>query len=374
MQAPKGAGGLRPIRYTLKASLNRKADGVTIVDETLCFFRKMKRSKRDFMTITEIAKMAGVSVSAVSRYLNDGYISAEKRKKIKAVIDRTGYKPSKQAQILRTKKSKVIGVILPKISSESIARVADGISSVLSGAGYQMLLASTENQPKREIEYLNLFKNNPVDGILFSASVFDKAHREALKRLEIPVVIISQKFEGFACVYHDDYGAAKAMAEIMLRKGCKNIGHIGVIQEDAAAGKSRTDGYIDAMRESGIRAAKSMIEVGGFGMDAGYGCMKELLGRHPNLDGVFCATDTLAVGAMTCLKDMGKRVPQDVAVSGIGHNRMSRVVTPKLTTVHLFYKTSGIEAANMLLEMIEEKSTISRQTKLGYEVIEAESV
>ena len=130
MQAPKGAGGLRPIRYTLKASLNRKADGVTIVDETLCFFRKMKRSKRDFMTITEIAKMAGVSVSAVSRYLNDGYISAEKRKKIKAVIDRTGYKPSKQAQILRTKKSKVIGVILPKISSESIARVADGISSL----------------------------------------------------------------------------------------------------------------------------------------------------------------------------------------------------------------------------------------------------
>ena len=101
------------------------------------------------MTITEIAEMAGVSVSAVSRYLNDGYISEEKRRKIKAVIDKTGYKPSKQAQILRTKKSKVVGVILPKISSESIARVADGISSVLSEKGYQMLLASTENNPKK---------------------------------------------------------------------------------------------------------------------------------------------------------------------------------------------------------------------------------
>ena len=126
------------------------------------------------MTITEIAKMAGVSVSAVSRYLNDGYISEEKRQKIKTVIDKTGYRPSKQAQILRTKRSKVIGVILPKISSESIARVADGISSVLSEKGYQMLLASTENNPKKEIEYLNLLKNNPVDGILFSASVYDR--------------------------------------------------------------------------------------------------------------------------------------------------------------------------------------------------------
>lgn len=326
------------------------------------------------MTITEIAKMAGVSVSAVSRYLNDGYISDEKRKKIKAVIDKTGYKPSKQAQILRTKKSKVIGVILPKISSESIARVADGISSVLSKAGYQMLLASTENNPKKEIEYLNLLQNNPVDGILFSASVYDKMHQEALKKLNIPIVVISQQFDGFACVYHDDYGAAKAMTKLLLESGKKKVAHMGVIQSDEAAGKSRTQGYKDAMREYGMEVSANMMVTAGFTMDAGYESMQKLLRKCPRLDGVFCATDTLAVGALTCLKDMGRKVPDEVAVAGIGHNRVSRVVTPRLTTAHLFYRTSGIEAANLLLEMIDHQDNICRQTKLGYEVIRAESV
>lgn len=326
------------------------------------------------MTITEIAKMAGVSVSAVSRYLNNGYISDDKRKRIKAVIEKTGYKPSKQAQILRTKKSKVIGVILPKISSESIARVADGISSVLSKAGYQMLLASTENNPKKEIEYLNLFQNNPVDGILFSASVYDKAHQEALKRMQIPVVVISQRFEGAACVYHDDYGAAKAMTELLLHSGKHHVGHIAVTQKDEAAGKSRTQGYQDAMKEHGILVEEKMIVTAGFTMDAGYDCMKRLLRQYPDMDAVFCATDTLAVGALTCLRDKKRRVPEEIAIVGVGHNRMSRVVTPKLTTAHLFYKTSGIEAANMLLEMIEEKNSVARQIQLGYEVVEAESV
>lgn len=326
------------------------------------------------MTITEIAEMAGVSVSAVSRYLNDGYISEEKRKKIKAAIDKTGYQPSKQAQILRTKKSKVIGVILPKISSESIARVADGISSVLSKAGYQMLLASTENNPKKEIEYLKLLQNNPVDGILFSASVYDKAHQDALKKMEIPVVVISQKFDGYACVYHDDYGAAKAMTELLLESGKKRVGHIAVTQSDEAAGKSRSEGYRDAMASYGLEVREDMVVTAGFTMDAGYDCMKKLLRRYPKLDGVFCATDTLAVGALTCLRDRGTKVPEEIAVAGIGHNRMSRVVTPKLTTAHLFYRTSGIEAANMLLEMIENNDSISRQTQLGYEVITAESV
>ena len=175
------------------------------------------------MTITEIAKMAEVSVSAVSRYLNDGYVSEEKVQRIKAVIEKTGYRPSKQAQSMRTKKSKVIGVILPKISSESIARVAAGISEVLSESGYQMLLANTENNPKKEMEYLQLLNNNPVDGILFSASVFDKAHKEALRKLDVPVVIISQKFEDYACVYHDDYGAARAMIKQLLDSGKRRI-------------------------------------------------------------------------------------------------------------------------------------------------------
>lgn len=326
------------------------------------------------MTITEIAKMAEVSVSAVSRYLNDGYVSEEKVQRIKAVIEKTGYRPSKQAQSMRTKKSKVIGVILPKISSESIARVAAGISEVLSESGYQMLLANTENNPKKEMEYLQLLNNNPVDGILFSASVFDKAHKEALRKLDVPVVIISQKFEDYACVYHDDYGAACAMIKQLLDSGKRRIGHIGVTLKDEAAGVQRTKAFFDTMEKYEVSVNPQMVMEAPFVMEGGYEAMKHLLNKNPDLDGVFCATDSLAVGAMMYLKEIGKQIPEEIAVTGIGHNRMSRVVTPTLATAHLHYRSSGVEAAKILVEMIEQENVISKQLMLGYEIIEAESV
>lgn len=308
------------------------------------------------MTITEIAKMAEVSVSAVSRYLNNGYVSEEKAERIKKVIEKTGYRPSKQAQSMRTGKSKVVGVILPKISSESIARVADGISEVLAEAGYQMLLTSTENDPKKEIEYLRLLNNNPVDGILFSASVFDKAHREALNGLDVPVVVISQKFENFPCVYHDDYGAAYAMMQQLLESGKKRIGHLCVNQKDEAAGVQRTRAYYEALKAYGMKALPELVEETSFVMDGGYEGMKRLLEGNPDLDGVFCATDSLAVGAMMYLTETGRKIPEEIAVTGIGHNRMSKVVTPKLTTAHLHYRTSGVEAARLLVERIEKRT------------------
>ena len=106
------------------------------------------------MTIAEIARRAGVSKAAVSRYLNSGYISSEKREAIRRVIEETGYVPSHQAQTLRTGKTRMIGVIVPRIDSESISRVVAGISQVLEAQGYRLLLANTDNRVEKELEYL----------------------------------------------------------------------------------------------------------------------------------------------------------------------------------------------------------------------------
>ena len=103
------------------------------------------------MTIAEIAARAGVSKTAVSRYLNDGYISEEKREAIRRVIEETGYVPSRQAQMLRTGRSRLIGVILPRIDSESVSRIMRGISRALDGTEFQLLLANTENNAAREL-------------------------------------------------------------------------------------------------------------------------------------------------------------------------------------------------------------------------------
>ena len=189
------------------------------------------------MNINEIAKLAGVSRATVSRYLNNGYVSDEKKERIQEVIDRTGYKPSTQAQTLRTKKTRLIGVILPKINSDSISRMVAGISVVLKEAGYQLLLANTENREKEELEYLRLFSENHVDGIILIATIITREHKRALKALQVPVVLLGQRLDGYSCVYQDDCLAARDVSRLLLR-GAGKIGCIGVTQQDEAVARA----------------------------------------------------------------------------------------------------------------------------------------
>ena len=148
------------------------------------------------MNINEIARLAGVSRATVSRYLNDGYVSEEKRERIKKVIEETGYQPSSQAQMLRTKKTRLVGVILPKINSDTVSRMVAGISDVLSRSGYQLLLANTNNDLEEELKYLKVFKDNHVDGILFIGTIFTAKHKKLLRECKVPLVILGQRLEG----------------------------------------------------------------------------------------------------------------------------------------------------------------------------------
>ena len=151
----------------------------------------IKRGSVRKININEIAKLAGVSRATVSRYLNDGYVSEEKRKIIAKVIEETGYTPSAQARVLRTKKTKLIGVIIPKIDSQAVSREVLGINETLSKSGYQIILADTFNDEHKELEYLKIFQNNQVDGIILIATVFTNQHKKLLKKLNIELFLRS---------------------------------------------------------------------------------------------------------------------------------------------------------------------------------------
>ena len=209
------------------------------------------------MNINEIAKLANVSRATVSRYFNDGYVSAEKREQIRRVIEETGYKPSAQAQMLRTKKTKQIGVIIPKINSESISGMISGISKELKQAGFWLLLANTENQEREEVEYLKLFSENQVDGIILIGTIFTPAHKRALRALQVPVVVLGQKLEGYSCVYQDDYLAAKESARMML-KDAKHPACLGVTKSIPRPGKRVTNRTIRSTMRKTAHSMHSM--------------------------------------------------------------------------------------------------------------------
>lgn len=321
------------------------------------------------MNINEIAKMAGVSRATVSRYLNEGYVSEEKRQAIKKVIEETGYQPSAQAQMLRTRKTRLVGVIIPKINSESISRMVSGISLVLSKEGFQLLLANTENDEKEELKYLEIFKENHVDGIILLGTIFTKEHKSLFKKLQVPMVLLGQKLEGYSCVYHDNYHGIKAVAELLLEKSKYPV-YLGVTELDEAAGAERKRGFLAALKESGRTDEEAGMFQTGFNIEDGYRAAAEIMEKYPFTDAVCCATDSLALGVITKLNELGKKIPGEIQVTGIGDSKLSMVSFPPLTTVHLYYKTSGMEAANMLVEMMRSGEEICKEVKIGYKVVE----
>lgn len=321
------------------------------------------------MDINQIAQMAGVSRATVSRYFNDGYVSQEKRAAIKRVIDKTGYVPSRQAKVLRTGKTDIVGVIIPKINSASVSRMVAGITPVLNDAGYQVLLANTDNDASREVEFMRLFsERRQVDGVILVATIFTPAHLAALKELNTPLVVLDQSLSGYSCVYQDDYEAVRELTDQVLATA-KAPAYIGVLEEDVSAGEMRHRGFLDACRECGVEVPEDAQELAEFTVDSGYSCAEAIMQARPHTDAIVCATDSIAFGALTYLHEHGLRVPEDVQVTGVGDSELAQVVTPRLTTVHHHYKTSGQEAAKMLLGTMSGDDTVARTVKMAYEIV-----
>lgn len=323
------------------------------------------------MTIKEIAKLAGVSSAAVSRYLNGGYVSDQKKEQIKKVIEETGYQPSAQARMLRTKKASLIGVVVPKINSESISRITAGIERVLSGRGYQMLLAGTGNQSEKEVEYMKLFENYPVDGIILIGTVITAKHRKFLKETKVPIVVVGQHTRYANCIYHDDYNAGRALGQVVGLKYGDRVAYIGVGREDKAAGAAREDGFMAGLKQVGVSLAENRRYVAEFNIESGYRETMKLLEKESEIDVISCATDTIAAGAIKAIHQYReeKSLSSEIQVTGFGDNQLLKAVTGGFPTIHFGYMTSGIRGAELLLDVIDRGETIPVEMKMGYQLV-----
>ncbi|MDO4961323.1 MAG: LacI family DNA-binding transcriptional regulator [Eubacteriales bacterium] len=322
------------------------------------------------MTISDIAKMAGVSKAAVSRYFNNGYVSAEKSEAIRRVVEETGYRPSLNAQMLRVKKSRLIGVIAPKMASSSISRAVEGILSVLDESEYQMLLSVTQDNEKKELDYFKIFEEQGVDGIIYFGTILTPAHKSFLKNSGVPVVMVGQHMTGVSCVYHDDYHCMKELTKKAINNGRTKPGYIGVRIEDKAVGEERYKGYCDALSEAGLEWAKENYLTADFNIRSGYEKAEEMLEMHPELDALICATDEIAFGAYRYMNDKHIRVPEQIYLSGHGDSDYIRVGGHAIATAHFDYRESGVEAARILLDKINDPGMSSREIKLGYYIVD----
>ena len=330
------------------------------------------------LNIIDIANLAGVSKSTVSRYLNNGYVSEEARDKIKKVLDETGFTPQRQAKGMRTKKTNLIGVIVPKISSETPARVVEGITEVLSSNGYDILIANTNLSIEKELEYLNIFKSNQVDGIIFMATKVTEKHIKVIENLEVPIVVVAQDIEECSSVFFDEFQATEDITNYVIKKGHKKLGFIGVYEEDIAVGLHRKQAYINTLEKNNININYENIKIGDFNEESGYRLAKEIMEGTNSPTAIIAVTDNLALGAIEYLLDNNYKVPEDIAVVGMGDSKISRVITPKLTTVHYHYKTAGRKSAEIILKKLNKEiyknEKVVKKVKIDCLIVERNSV
>ncbi|MDD5939688.1 MAG: LacI family DNA-binding transcriptional regulator [Lachnospiraceae bacterium] len=327
------------------------------------------------MTIKQVAEIAGVSPAAISRYINGGSLSAEKKEIIREAIEKTGYRPNMMAQTMRTGRGGEIGVIVPKIYSDSVSQIVGGITERLREKNYLTMLGTTDGHRERELRYLELMQNSQVAGIILMGTVMTPLLEDAISNSTKPVVVTGQNFKNVACVYHDDFHAVYELMARMIRKGRRHTAYIGVTQEDEAAGKERSRGALAAFRDAGGEESSFRQEIASaFTPEAGREAMERILHRYPDTDGVVCATDMIAHGAMMAIRAAGRRVPEDMGIAGVGDSWADAVAATPLTTAHLYYRQCGITATDMLLRMINHEDSPQMKTMLEFTITERGSL
>lgn len=312
---------------------------------------------RATLNIRQIAEKAGVSTSTVSRVLNSsGYVRREVREHVERVIAETGYVPSGVAKHLKSSRSHMVGIIIPRINSFASSEIIAGISIRLAEAGLVTILGNSANSPEAEMNYLGIFARQRVCGVIILATVLTERHIAAMADIGVPVIVVGQDASehGFPSVVQDERRATRQITDYVLRSGHSRIGLIGVGEEDVQVGYERKAGWTEALAAAGIVPRESDIVFGGFDLSDGAAGIDRLV---PFVDeavptAVLAVTDRLAIGAMSRLIERRTRVPEEVSVVGVGDIDVASVYQPRLTTVRFDYFATGAAAAGMLIDRL----------------------
>ncbi|MCG9577420.1 LacI family transcriptional regulator [Vibrio tubiashii] len=325
-------------------------------------------------SLHDVAELAGVSKSTVSRVINNEYGVKEATKvKVMKAVEEVGYVVNQVAKDLKSQKTNLVGVIVPRVSSHATAQGIDGLSRVFDQTGKHVLLASTQLSDEKEIEYIQLFNQKRVEGIVLYATHIDNELVKAISQSKAPVVLVGQDGSLFniPSVVHDDLRVGFEAGNRLLAAGCKQIGFIGVPDSDLAVDKLRSDGLTQALA---MNDQQLLFHCHGeFSIESGYANMKQILASYPNVDGVFCATDRIAVGAIKALQEAGIEVGKQIKVLGVGNDELGYINSPSLSTFNYAFDKAGENGAKMLLELIEGKPQVMSKLVLTFQNIDRET-
>lgn len=305
------------------------------------------------MTIKDVAKTAGVSVATVSRVINGSdSVTEETRKKIMDIIEKTGYRQNLLGRNLRCNKTNIILVMLTTIVNSFCAKLVHSIENEAKKYGYSIMICATNNDKESEERYINFVRNKFVDGIIIlNSTLTDKKMNELSS--SFPVVQCSEYVDSKNTPYItiDNKKAAYDAVNYLVKLGRQKIVFIGV-DNNIVSSKDRLEGYKQALSDNGIAFDKSLVIYGNYGYRNAHELTYEYFKTHTDADGVFAISDKMAAGAITSLRELGHKVPEDVAVIGFDNTDITYIYNPTISTVAQPHREMGKAAFDMLMKKI----------------------
>jgi DNA-binding LacI/PurR family transcriptional regulator len=279
-------------------------------------------------TIRDVAKKANVSVSTVSRVINQkGYVHEATKVIVEKTIKELGFIPNQLARSLTSRSSKIIGVIVPHIGPSFYGELLEGIESQASAYGYKIIFCHTHDDPDRELEYLNFFEQYNIEGLIIASNFSNK---DKLSDLKIPVVTVDHILdENIPSITSDNVKGGGLAAHKLIDSGAKNI-LVFRGPSFLLTTMERTIGFLNVLKSKKMYADIFDFDL----LNPDIKLIEEILKSNPSVDGIFTFSDTLAIATLNILQKLGKKVPEDVSLVGYDDTPYAKWVTPSITTIH----------------------------------------
>ena len=323
------------------------------------------------LTIVDIAKMAGVGSTTVSRYFNGGNLKKETREKIKKIVEEYNYSPNTFAKALKGTDSKIIGVIVPCLHSYVSSNTLKYIDKNLKENNYETLIMNADFDEEKQLDYIRKLARMNVDGIILLPTTMSKSYESTIKSIDVPVVLLGQEGEYTYSVEYNDFNAARDLANFVLACGHRKIAYLGVGEEDIAVGYYRKLGFMTTLEKYNLSPVDVLIT--NFGMEDSYRLTNENIDKLKKATCLICATDNLAYGAIKALEENGLNIGIDYSVAAFGDYASSALLKSPLTTIKFDLEDAAKKTVEMLLNVIKKKET-EMKILIGYDLKTRSSV
>ena len=325
--------------------------------------------KNEKLTMSDIANIAGVGKSTVSRYFNGGFVKADTKEKIKNVCDKYNYKPNQTAKMLKAKHTNTIGIISPTLTSYTSSKAITSMDDYLKIHGYRTIIINTNHSSQREKEAFEYLSELNVDGIVILATHNKYDYKKLTNDYKMPILFMGQEIENGISIVYDDYRSGFKAGELIALNGHKDIYYIGVDESDVAVGVVRKQGVYDALSKYGLDATFIKAD---FEYENCLPIIKEALDKHVPT-AIICATDRMASACYRVLNNKNIKMPDDVSIIGFGSYRYSSLMNPPLDSIRFNNKEAGEKCGQTIIEMILGMDVDYRQL-IGFEYINGNSI